>query len=94
MTQIQEEENDEIVHMFAASGVYIQMSPWPPPFTMMGRQDCATALKITLSQGRPKCKMGDDEDIPFMDTTTSSWCDTKTSFKYDKLILIFFHQLF
>jgi hypothetical protein len=34
----QEGENDEIMHMFAASGVYIEMSPWPPPFTMMGRQ--------------------------------------------------------
>jgi hypothetical protein len=26
MTQNQEGENDEIMHMFAASGVYIQMS--------------------------------------------------------------------
>jgi hypothetical protein len=31
---------------------------------------------------------------PFMDTTTSSWSDTKTYFKYGKLILMFFHQLF
>jgi hypothetical protein len=30
MTQNQEGENDEILHMFDASGVYIQMSPWPP----------------------------------------------------------------
>jgi hypothetical protein len=29
----QEGENDEIMHMFAASGVSIEMSPWPPPFT-------------------------------------------------------------
>jgi hypothetical protein len=36
----------------------------------------------------------DDEDMPFIDTTTSSWSDTKTSFKYGKLILMFFHQLF
>jgi hypothetical protein len=36
-TQNQEGENYEIMHMFAASGVYIQMSAWPPPFTMMGR---------------------------------------------------------
>jgi hypothetical protein len=42
---------DEIMHMFAASSVYIQMSPWHPPFTMMGRQGSATALKITLSRG-------------------------------------------
>jgi hypothetical protein len=49
MTQNQEGENDEIIHMFAVSGVYIQMSPWPPPFTMIGRQGCAAALKITLS---------------------------------------------
>jgi hypothetical protein len=33
-----------------------------------------------------------DEDMPFMDTTTSSCNDTKTSFKYKKLILMF--QLF
>jgi hypothetical protein len=32
------------------------MSPWPPPFTMMGRQGCATTLKITLSWGWLKCK--------------------------------------
>jgi hypothetical protein len=35
-----------------------------------------------------------DEDMPFMDTTTSSWGDTKTSFKYGKLVLMFFYQLF
>jgi hypothetical protein len=35
-----------------------------------------------------------DEHMPFMDTTTSQWSDTKTSFKYGKLILMFFHQLF
>jgi acyl-CoA reductase-like NAD-dependent aldehyde dehydrogenase len=44
-------KTDEIMHMFAASGVYIQMSPWTPPFMMMGRQDCAATLKITLSRG-------------------------------------------
>jgi hypothetical protein len=54
----QEAENYEIIHMFAASGVYIQMPPWPPPFTMMGRQRCVVALKITLSRGRLKCKKG------------------------------------
>jgi hypothetical protein len=42
---------DEIMHMFVASGVCIQMSPLPPPFTMMGRKGYATDLKITLSQG-------------------------------------------
>jgi hypothetical protein len=44
MTQNQEGENDEIMHMFAASGVYIQMSPWPPPFTMMGIQGYCRCL--------------------------------------------------
>jgi hypothetical protein len=33
----------------------------------------------------------DDEDMPFMDTTTFSWSHTKTSFKYGKLVLMFFH---
>jgi hypothetical protein len=42
---------DEIMHMFAASGVYIKMFPWPPPFTMIGRQGYVVALKITLSRG-------------------------------------------
>jgi hypothetical protein len=55
-TQNQEGENDEIMHIFAASGVYIQISLWSPPFTMMGRQGCTTTLKITLSRGRLKCK--------------------------------------
>jgi hypothetical protein len=51
MVCFQEGENDEIMNMFAASGVYIEMSPWPPHFTMMGRQGyVAVALKITLSQ--------------------------------------------
>jgi acyl-CoA reductase-like NAD-dependent aldehyde dehydrogenase len=58
MTQNQEGENDEIMHMFDASGVYIQMSPWRPPFIMLGRQGCAIALKITLSRGQLKCKKG------------------------------------
>jgi hypothetical protein len=35
--------------------------------------------------------MPHDEDMPFMDTTTSLWSDTKTSFKYGKFILMFFH---
>jgi hypothetical protein len=51
-------DTDEIMHMFAASGVYIEMSPWPPPFTMMGRQGYDAALKITLSRGQLKCKNG------------------------------------
>jgi hypothetical protein len=33
----QEGEDDEIIHIFAASGVYIEMPPWPPPLTMRGR---------------------------------------------------------
>jgi hypothetical protein len=32
--------------------------------------------------------------MPFMDITTASKSDTKRSFKYGKLVLIFFHQLF
>jgi hypothetical protein len=52
----QEGENNEIMHLFATSGVYIQMSPWPPPFIMMGRQGCGDALKMTLSRGWLKCK--------------------------------------
>jgi hypothetical protein len=48
----QEMENDGIMNMFAASGVYIEISPWPPPFMMMGRQGyVAVDLKITLSRG-------------------------------------------
>jgi hypothetical protein len=58
MTQNQEGDNDEIMHMLATLGVYIQMSPQPPPFMMMGTQCCAAALKITLSRGRRKCKKG------------------------------------
>jgi hypothetical protein len=42
---------DEIMHIFVVSGVHIQMSPQPPPFTMMGREHYPTALKITLSRG-------------------------------------------
>jgi hypothetical protein len=45
----QEGLNDEIMHIFAASGVSIEMSPWPLPFTMMGTQGYAMALKITFS---------------------------------------------
>jgi hypothetical protein len=41
---------NEIMHMFAASGVYIQMSIWPSPFMMMGRQGCGAVLKMTLSR--------------------------------------------
>jgi hypothetical protein len=29
MTQNQEGDDDGIMHIFATSGVYIQMSPWP-----------------------------------------------------------------
>jgi hypothetical protein len=49
-TQNQQGKNDEIMHIFAASGVYIKMFPSPPPFTMIGRQGYAAALKITLSR--------------------------------------------
>jgi hypothetical protein len=46
----QEVENDKIMHMFATSGVYIEMSLCRPPFMMRGRQSYATVLKITLSR--------------------------------------------
>jgi hypothetical protein len=49
MTKNLEGENDETLHMFATLGVYIEMSPWPPSFTLMGRQRYAASLKITLS---------------------------------------------
>jgi hypothetical protein len=42
--------------MFAASGVYSQISLWPPPFVMMERQGCGVTLKMTLSRGQLKCK--------------------------------------
>jgi hypothetical protein len=58
MTQNQEGKNNEIMHIFAASGVSIEMSPRPPPFTMMERQGCVAALKITLSRERLKYKKG------------------------------------
>jgi hypothetical protein len=48
--------SNEIMHMFAASGVYIQMSLWPPPLMMMGRQGCGAALKMTLTRGWLKGK--------------------------------------
>jgi hypothetical protein len=37
--------------MFAASGVYIQMSLRPAPFMMMGRHGSNAALKMTFSRG-------------------------------------------
>jgi hypothetical protein len=58
MVCFQEGENDEIIHIFATSGVYIEMSPWPPPFTIMGSQGYVVALNITLSRGRLKCMKG------------------------------------
>ncbi len=32
-----------------------------------------------------------EEDMAFMDTTTSSCSEMKTSYKYGKLVLMFFH---
>jgi hypothetical protein len=51
-------QGDKIMHMFVASSVYIQMSLWPQPFMMMGRQCYIAALKITLSQGQLKYNKG------------------------------------
>jgi hypothetical protein len=39
---------DEIMLMFATPGTYIQMPLWPPPFTIMGKQGCDAALKMTF----------------------------------------------
>jgi hypothetical protein len=47
-----------MMYMCVASGAYIQMLPWLPPFTVMGRQGCDTVLKMTLSRGRLKYKKG------------------------------------
>jgi hypothetical protein len=58
MARHQEEENDEIIHMFVVPVAYIRMSPWPPPFTLMGRQCCDAVLKMTLSRGLLKCTKG------------------------------------
>jgi hypothetical protein len=44
------------MHIFVASGVYIRMSMWPPPFMMTERQGCGAGLKMTLSRGRLECK--------------------------------------
>jgi hypothetical protein len=44
------------MHMFVISSVYIEISTWSPHFTMMGRQDYVTALKIIFTRGRLKCK--------------------------------------
>jgi hypothetical protein len=35
-----------------------------------------------------------NDDMPFVDTTTYSWNDTMTSFKYGKFVLLFSYQLF
>jgi hypothetical protein len=53
----QEGENDEIVHMFAAPGAFVRISPWTPPFTIMGGYGDED-LKITFSRVRLKCKKG------------------------------------
>jgi hypothetical protein len=54
----QKGENDEIMHRLTTLGVYIQMSSWPQPFTLLGRQGCGAPLKITLTRGRLNCKKG------------------------------------
>jgi hypothetical protein len=58
MTYNQQEEDDEIMHIFIVPVVYIRMSPWPPPFMIMGRQGCDVVLKTILSQGQLKSKKG------------------------------------
>jgi hypothetical protein len=55
-----------------------------------GRGDAGWAKFLTQKPMLEAC----DEGMPFMDTTTSEWNDTKISFQYGKLILMFFHQLF
>jgi hypothetical protein len=51
MTCHQEGENDDILHMLVVPVANIRMPPWPPSFTIMGRQGCDTTLKMTFSRG-------------------------------------------
>jgi hypothetical protein len=80
-TQNQKGGNHEIMHMLAASGVYIQMFPWSQPFTMMGRQGCVIALKITLSQGRFKCKKGVAILRHLLNMVNPSFCSSTNYFE-------------
>jgi hypothetical protein len=50
MVCFHEGENNEIMYIFATSGVYIQIFLWHPSFMMMGRQGCGATLKMTLSR--------------------------------------------
>jgi hypothetical protein len=77
--------------MFAASGVYIQMSPWPPPFMMVGRQGYGAALKMTLSQARLKCKKRMRTYVAWIQPHPQG--AILRHFKYGNLVLMFFHQL-
>jgi hypothetical protein len=43
---------------------------------------------------RGRIEAGHDEEISCMGTATSSWSNSKTYFKYAKLVLMFFHQIF
>jgi hypothetical protein len=72
MLCFQEGENNEIMHMFAASGAYIKMSLWPPPFMMMGRQGYGAALmKARKTTGRSAGGIKINEPVPKTSTSTT-----------------------
>jgi hypothetical protein len=84
--------SDEIVHMFAGSDVNVSMASTfhddGKTRLYCGSEDNFELRTTQIYEGE------DDKDMPFMDTIISSWSDTKRSFNYGKLILMFFHQLF
>jgi hypothetical protein len=41
---------DEIKHIFAALGVYIEISSWPPPFTMIGCCSLEDNFELRMTQ--------------------------------------------
>jgi hypothetical protein len=47
--------SDEIM---ATPGANIQVTPWPPPFTIRGGHGVVAVWKTNLSQRRLKCKKG------------------------------------
>jgi hypothetical protein len=67
----------------------------PSPLPEVRTSSLVRVMRLALPPlfGAPAPRPADD-DRPFMDATTSSWSDTKTSFKYGKFVLMFFHQLF
>jgi hypothetical protein len=60
----------------------------PNILLLFGRSE-RSLTSLLPSLGHEAHTTPSDKDMPFMDTTISSWSDTKRSFKYGKLILIF-----